>query len=98
MGGRTGFEENSTGRFDCTWRDGEFPVEGRVFCRRFGDGFSGSGVPKEKVPEPPKLIRREEKRCAEFVSLDDDVERDQRFRFATPSVLGRRRKSGEVTN
>lgn len=95
IGGSTGLVEVSNAR--VVWRAGEFPVEGRLFCKRLGDGFSCSEMPKLKVPDPPKLIRREDARWADTVSLDEVVERDQRLRLATPSVLGRRCNSGEIT-
>jgi hypothetical protein len=68
-------------------REEEFAMEGRLFCNRFGDGFSSVAV-KLNVPDPAKLSR---------LSFDEEVERDQRFKFSAPSTLGRRRNSADVT-
>lgn len=95
-GGR-GFTEDSKARVTGTWRAGELPVDGRFFWRRFGDDFSGSGDPKLKETGAPKLIRLEVDRCAELVSRDEDVERDQRLELIALSAAGSRRNSGGVT-
>jgi hypothetical protein len=84
--GRTGSAAETNGRDVSCGREGGLPVEERFICRRFADTFS-SVVPKVKVPDSPRLSR---------LSLDDEVERDQRFRFSTPSVLGRRGKFADV--
>ena len=77
--GGSGFTEDSNSRTAGNWRAGELPVDGRLFCRRLVDGLSCSGDPKLKETGAPKLIRLEADRCAEFGSLDEEDERDQRL-------------------
>jgi len=71
--------EDSNTRVVENWRTGEFPVDGRLFCRRFEADLSCSGDPKLKETGAPKLIRLDADRCAELLSLDEEVERDQRL-------------------
>jgi hypothetical protein len=99
-GGRPlAFVDDSKVEIACARRvEDESLIVGRLFCRRFGDGFSGSVVPKLKVPGDPKLIRCAAERLAGVFSLDDDVDRDQRFRLAPVSTLFCRRSSGEFTS
>ena len=94
--GGSGFIEDSNTRVAGNWRAGEFPVDGRLFCRRFDVDLSSSGDPKLKETGAPKLIRLEADRCAELVSLDEEVERDQRLWLTRPSAAGSRRNSGGV--
>lgn len=86
IGGRRFVVDGARGLDASTEREGEFEMDGRFFCNRFCGGLS-SGDPKVKAPDPPKLIR---------LSLDDEVERDQRFTLSISSILGRRRTSADV--
>jgi hypothetical protein len=85
IGGRR-FGGGPRGRDDSAEREGELVMEGRLFCSRFDCDLS-SGDPKVKVPAVPKLSR---------LSLEEEVERDQRFTPSISSTLGRR-TSAEVT-
>jgi hypothetical protein len=87
IGGRRFVVDGARGLDVSTEREGEFEMDGRLFCNRFCGAFS-SGDPKVKAPDPPKLIR---------LSLDEEVERDQRFTVSISSMLGRRRTSADVT-
>lgn len=85
IGGRR-FDGGARGRDDSAEREGELVIDGRGFCSRF-DWDLSSGDPKVKVPPVPKLSR---------LSLEEEVERDQRFTPSISSTLGRR-TSAEVT-
>ena len=86
IGGRR-LVEGTRGRDTSAEREGEFVIEGRLFCNRLGCGLS-SGDPNVNTPDAPKLSR---------LSLEEEVERDQRFTPSISSMLGRRRTSAEVT-
>lgn len=86
IGGRTVVEDGARGRDVSAERPGEWEMEGRLFCNRFA-GCLFSGDPKVNAPDPPKLMRR---------SLEDEVERDQRFTPSMSSLLGGLRTSAEV--
>ena len=87
IGGRRFVVDGARGLNASVEKGGEFEMDGRLFCNRFCGGLS-SGDPKVKAPDPPKLVRP---------SLEEEVERDQRFMLSISSILGRRRTSADVT-